>query len=108
MTYHDNDPKRPVNDPARDPLMRPDQSMPRRSAIHKSGDHTMSWIVGAVAMLALVGVVFWFLADRPDTVATPGQPAVTQQDTTGTAPTVPATRTPDPNSGTTPTPPAQR
>jgi hypothetical protein len=108
MTYHDNDPKRPANDPAHDPLMRPDQSMPRRDAIRNPGDPTMSWILGAVALIAAVGIIFWTLSDRPATVATPGQPAVTQQDTTGTAPPVPATRTPDPNTGTTPTPPAQR
>jgi hypothetical protein len=66
-----------------------------------------SWIVGALAVVAALGIIVWAISGNERTVATNERPAVTAPNT-GTALRAPATRNPDTNVGTAPTPPAQR
>jgi hypothetical protein len=102
MTYHDNDPRRPT-DPALDPL-RPSRPAPEHRPGFRDRDRgSMAWILGAVALIAAVGLIFWAMSDRPTTVATTERPAITQQ---GTTPIAPRARNPDTNVGG--PPPAQR
>jgi hypothetical protein len=109
MTYHDNTPKRPANDPVRDTLAPPRDPLQRhRTGYGDQGFNTMSWIIGGVALVAAVGIIFWAMSDRGSTVATIDQPTFTVPDNTESAPRTPPARTPDTNTGTTPTPPAQR
>jgi hypothetical protein len=97
-------PNNPLNRPAGDPRHHPANVDPV-PATYDRRSHSTAWLMGALALIALVGVFFWAMSGEQSNVASTSPPTTTTttQGPPGppqTSPTVPQ-RNPDTNTGQT-------